>query len=122
MRPYCLMMVLICWPHPLAIGSADLTQDLLEAARLGKNDVIQALLSRGANVDVRSLIGETALMQAAEKGHVEVVETLLGRHADVNAQDKLGWTAVMRAATEGHSKVLEQLLVAGASPGLKNRN
>src|SRR5262245_45246583 len=103
MRHACLVTVLIYGSGPLDSDGADLTRDLLEAARLGKADAIQALLGGGANVNGRNLIGETALMQAAEKGHLEVVERLLGRRAEVNAQDKLGWTALMHAADEGHS-------------------
>ena len=72
MRHDCLILVLLVWPSSLAAG-VDLTQDILQAARQGKSDVLQALLAKGANVDARNLVGETALMQAAEKGHAEVV-------------------------------------------------
>ena len=121
MRHLCLI-VLLSWLPAKCVADADLTHELLSAARRGQADTIQALLAQGSNVDTRNLVGETALIQAAEKGRLEVVELLITHHAEVNAQDKLGWTALMRAAYEGHLKVMERLIAAGATLSLKNRH
>lgn len=69
-------------------GRASSPGALLDAARPGEADRIQALLREGADASARlSASGETALMLAALRGHLEVVRVLVGARADVNAQD-----------------------------------
>lgn len=49
---------------------------LIEAARSGHNDVVQALLVGGADVKLKDKQGKTSLMYAAEGGHTETVKLL----------------------------------------------
>src|SRR5207249_9228545 len=70
------IILLIFWLRSSSVGGADLTDELLLAARQGQTDVIRALLASGANVDAKNFAGETALMQAAERSHTDVVELL----------------------------------------------
>ena len=49
---------------------------------------INLLLSRGADINARNLIGQSALMLAADDGDAEVVKLLLAKGADPNAKDK----------------------------------
>nr|CDS29397.1 ankyrin repeat protein [Hymenolepis microstoma] len=55
------------------------------------------LLERGANVNVETINGETALSVAAEKGNVECVELLLQHDAFINVVNKDGETPLMLA-------------------------
>lgn len=49
------------------------------AASHGRRDVAQALLARGAEVNLRDDEGSTALMCASEHGHADVARLLLAR-------------------------------------------
>lgn len=49
---------------------------LIEAARLGHNDVVASLLIAKADVNAKNKQGKTALMLAAEGGHEESVRLL----------------------------------------------
>jgi dipeptidyl aminopeptidase/acylaminoacyl peptidase/outer membrane protein assembly factor BamB len=94
----------------------DLTVGLWEAAKKGDGKVVQALLERGADPDIRTPYGATALHYAADKGHAEVARALLEHKADVNARDTfygarpLDW-AVMRS----RAAVIRLLVRAGAA-------
>ena len=88
MRHDCLILVLLFWPGSLAAGGVDLTQDFLEAARQGKSDVLQALLAKGANPNIRDTEGRTPLYLAAAAGHDSLVELLLNNAAQPDLADR----------------------------------
>lgn len=50
---------------------------LHEAARLGREKMVQLLLQSGADPDPRSSFGLTPLALAAQSGHLEIVQILL---------------------------------------------
>src|SRR5689334_1427287 len=50
---------------------------LIEAARFGHDDVVQALLIAKADVNVKNKQGKTALMLASEGGHDDCVRLLM---------------------------------------------
>jgi ankyrin repeat protein len=58
---------------------------LIYAANHGY-EMVEALLTKGADVNAKANNGSTALMAAAQTGHIEIVEALLARGADVNAK------------------------------------
>jgi ankyrin repeat protein len=75
------------------------------------------LASLGANVNVASKEGATAVGLASQDGHDSVVRVLASLGADVNASCKRGWTPLMMmAARMGHVEVVAELLKAGALP------
>jgi len=55
---------------------ADGNTALIEAARFGHDDVVQALLIAKADASVKNKQGKTALMLASEGGHDECVRLL----------------------------------------------
>ena len=57
---------------------------LMRAALDGQTQTVEALLSRGANVNARNHEGRTALMFAVINLHTSTVQTLLRFGADVN--------------------------------------
>lgn len=63
---------------------------LMIAVQFGKDDKIAFLLSRKADVKVRSDDGRTALFYAVEAGQVDVIAKLLTAGADANARDAGG--------------------------------
>ena len=88
--------------------------DLFAAVEQGSVEVVQALLSHGADVNKSDKHGKTALFAAAEQGNVEVVQALLSHGADVNKSDSDGWTALFAAAEQGSVEVVQALLSHGA--------
>lgn len=77
--------------------AADPAEDLLAAAKKGKNAQVRALLDRGANLEAKDRDGRTPLMLAAQYGRVETVRLLLAKGAQPGARDRRGWNAYMLA-------------------------
>jgi hypothetical protein len=77
-------------------------------------DVLGQLVDLGADVDVVSSRGMTAVMIAAENGHQEAVSFLLARGTDVLASDVLeGTPSVSFAARQGHFECIKVLVDEG---------
>jgi ankyrin repeat protein len=72
--------------------------DLIFEAGRGNTAAVQALLTRGADVNARKNDGLTALMMASQNGHYDVVGVLLAKGANVNARRNDGVTALMMAS------------------------
>ena len=88
--------------------------DLLEAANLGDEDTLHALLAQGRNVTTRNDKGETALIIAARQGHETCARILVNAGSDVNALSIHGQTALMGATRNGHASIVSMLLSHGA--------
>ncbi len=82
---------------------------LMFAVNKGKGELVIFLISRGADVNNRSLNGRTALMCAAKKGHIKIVALLLKHGADAATIDKAGNTALSLAKKKGHAKIVKLL-------------
>ncbi|XP_037111460.1 protein TANC2 isoform X1 [Syngnathus acus] len=79
-------------------------------AHLGHGDAVALLLDHGAQVDIQSQDGLTALGFAASAGHLDVI-TLLSQHkAKVGHVDSSGRCVAVHAAQRGHLHVLRFLL------------
>jgi len=100
---------------------------LYEAAFLGEDAFVAALIEAGATVDFRtalpgfgaaSSVGWTPLMIAAAEGHEPVVVRLIAAGADVNARNARGRTALMFAASYGFRSIAETLLENGADANI----
>jgi uncharacterized protein len=77
--------------------------------------ISKLLLEKGADVEVRDGMGNTALMGVAFKGLLKMANLLIvGFGADVNAQNKAGGTPLTFAATFGQYEMVELLLNHGA--------
>ena len=76
--------------------------------------VVKALISKGADVNIKDNLGLAPLHQAAIKGSVDVVALLLAKGADLNAKDNYQQTALQWAAMKGKRSVEEVLKNAGA--------
>lgn len=85
-------------------------------------EVIQQILTRGADVNLINKNGKSALMFAADTDpDGECISLLIKAKADVNAQDNAGWTALMYAAARLSDKNVKILLEAGANKILVNK-
>ena len=75
--------------------------DLLMSAHLGHADLLELLLDRGAEVNMQSNSGISALMIACFVGNTEMVELLLHHGAQVNMRDSAGVSALIIASAAG---------------------
>lgn len=88
---------------------------LIVAAYRGCASLIQDLLARAPNTEVKGGAGITPLIAAAAHGKHKAVRSLLERGARTEATDPNGCTALVRAAWRGHTKAVEALLEGGAN-------
>jgi len=94
---------------------------LMWAAGQGREAVAQALVARGALVDLRTADAVTALMNAASQGQLGTAALLLAAGADVDAQRADGWSALEWAAAEGRAEMIELLLAKRANLEARDR-
>ena len=99
---------------------------LLEAAGEGDIKAVKLLLAEGADVNVKSATGETALHVAGIKCVRGVAKALLEAGADVNAQTNDGaamlmtplhWYVNMNSCS---TEDIDELLQAGADTNIRN--
>merc|ERR1712055_963744 len=89
-------------------GEVDLGHALFFAALLGRVQIVQALLEKGAKVDVtEGFYGDTALIAASEAGNLDVVKQLLEAGADKDARDGYELTALHKAARKNRLDVVK---------------
>jgi len=92
---------------------------ILIAAEAGNSDIVQLLLSEGADPNTQSARKQSALAIAAENGHLETVRTLLAAGAYHTysihglSEDKYK-QPIEFAQDNGHEKVVQLLKYSGA--------
>ena len=107
---------------------AQLTPELIAAAKQGDEAAVSALLACGADANAVDHGGETALMHAAHHGHTGCISSLVAGGAVVdqaNGAQANGdpWpTALMVGAVQGHIEACRQLLELGADVKLKAKS
>lgn len=96
---------------------------LMRSVEFGHVQILQALISSGANVNAQNNFGETALMAAmrTKEGGPICTKILIKAGANVNATNNHGMTAIMFAAGYGHVETLKALLDAGASTKIEGK-
>ena len=82
---------------------------LMEAAVRGDDVSVRRFLESGANPNLISKSGQTALMLAIGEGHTDIVKVLLEYKADPDIKDSLGMTARMYASIFRHEDIVSQL-------------
>jgi ankyrin repeat protein len=106
----------------------------LRAALAGDISLMRLLLEKGADPNISTLAGTTALMAAAgvnwmsdqtftesKEDLMEAVKLCLDKGADVNAKNSMGVTAVIGAANRGSDEILEFLVKRGARLDVKDK-
>jgi len=84
---------------------------MMVARKEWEPETIEFLLERGADVNVRTFNGRTALYVAAANGRTQHVRMLLEAGADVNLRNQAGDTA-MKAAHDDNHTIAEQMIRA----------
>jgi len=86
------------------------------AAFWGRNRVANALIAKGADVNMTGRNnGWTPLHCAGRKGYMRMVVILVAAGANVHMRDKAGETPAEQAAWFGHKAVAEYLVAHGAA-------
>ncbi|KAL4997164.1 ankyrin repeat-containing domain protein [Aspergillus recurvatus] len=78
--------------------------------------IIELLLRKGADVNVKSVTGQNALHFATSKANISTVRTLLENKCSARVKDKRGQLPLHRAAAIGSTPIIQVLLKEGRSP------
>ena len=110
-------------------AQSDRTKDtaLAVACSAGRQEVVEILVARNANLEHRNLSDYTPLSLAASAGHVTIIRLLLDHGADINSRSgsKLGISPLMLASMNGHVQAVQTLLDRGSDVNAQietNRN
>lgn len=106
----------------------------LRAALSGDIEVMRLLLDKGADPNIATEAGTTALMAAAgvnwvtgqtytesKQAQLEALQLCLQKGGDVNAANSMGVTAVMGASNRGADDIIEFLFKHGAKLDVKDK-
>ena len=85
-------------------------------ANLDDINLVNALLEKNADVNLKDSEGNTALMWAAYSEHddPEIIRAILKRGAEINAKANDGSTALSWAMKKGNTKTVSLLKQSGA--------
>jgi len=106
--------------YNFAMKSTELQPPLYYAAILGLASVVQAMLTKGANVYYLPKCGQSGrplrspLHAAIARGHDSVVRLLLSHGAGIHTEDEFGRTPLQVACEHGRLRTAELLLEEGA--------
>ena len=87
---------------------------LMAAARKGHTEIVELLLSKGADLHLQNDEQGTALIAAARNGQFKTVDLLLTKGADINGQNAKQGFALNTAARNAYNRTVELLLAKGA--------
>ena len=111
-----LMGVALVFLCALAGIAADISPEMLTAARDGKLDDIKELLAKGEDANAANADGVTALMVAATENRLTIVRVLLDAGADARMKTASGKTAAFFASGKGNTEVASILEAAASKP------
>lgn len=97
------------------------TTALEHAVRNANREMVQLLLSAGANVNLKNTSGETALMMLDGDATSDLVWDIINVGAKVNLKDNFGNTALMRAAITNNLEAVKTLIDAGAEVDARDK-
>lgn len=83
---------------------------LIEGAANGRNNIVQSMLEKGADISHRDRNGDTALHRAIQNGHNDIALFLLHRGANKMAKGFKGATPLIIAARCGFLELVKSLL------------
>lgn len=104
------------------LPSPERLQELLfDASRMGRDDIIPALLQAGAEIEGRDSRGYTPLVLASYNGRDTTTELLLSLGAKPDGAVEVGAnSALMGVAFKGYASIARTLIAAGADVNFTN--
>jgi ankyrin repeat protein len=101
--------------HPnTRVGGIINTPYLFKLITLNQKSVIQVLVEKGADVNLKDLGGYTALMMAVQNNYDDLAEFFIQKGVDINTANEQGEKAIDIAVIRDNLKSVELLLAAGA--------
>ncbi len=97
------------------------TTELMVAAALGNERIVEALLNKGADINKKNVQKMDPLMFAVNKNNKTIVELLIQKGALVNEADSHGWSPIMVAARKGYGDIANILLQKNDNNALLNK-
>ncbi len=102
----------------IAAGAHCSPSTLTKAISEQSDDIVQALLDGGADVNAADTWGNTPISEAIDTGNIQLMRTLISHGAGINRQQRV-WTtestnALGLAASRGKHEMVQLLLEAGA--------
>ncbi|CAG9310782.1 unnamed protein product [Blepharisma stoltei] len=82
---------------------------LLLASQLGKLEMVEYLVSRGADLNARDFEGNTPLMMAVIHEQTDVIKALVSFGAKLDLKDNYGYTAIDKAESRGYQNIVNFL-------------
>ncbi len=76
-------------------------------------DVVEKLLTKKTNLDIKDKQGRTALHHTQWKGNYKIARLLIAAGANINESDHAGFTILNYAAILGHTKLVVILILSG---------
>jgi 26S proteasome non-ATPase regulatory subunit 10 len=80
------------------------------------DELVDLLLSKSADPDIKTNNGQTALFFACSKSNLDTVKKLLSNKASARVKDKRGQMPLHRAAAVGNVPIVKLVLGEGRSP------
>jgi ankyrin repeat protein len=112
MRAWSLAVILLIG----TTGASWASESLVDAVRWEHKAEAIKLIKGGADVDIPSVDGTTALHWAAYNDDVDLVKRLVDKGANPNARNNYNYTPMQAAAVVADPAVVKLLLKAGADP------
>ncbi len=119
-----LIITLFLFLNSVAFAGTTENKALLIAAGSGDLAKVSQLISEGADVNYKTLSGDTALIQASTFHHADVISKLIDNGANVKMQRNDGATALMFASKMrcSHPDIIGKFLANGADVQVKMPN
>jgi len=83
-------------------------------------ELLDYLISKGADLAAKNNAGDTILHSAARAGRLDAIEYLLGKGIDINAKNSVNATPLHHAVLNDHLKAVEYLVDHGADIDAKD--
>ena len=95
---------------------------LMRAAKEGRLDIVDELLSLGVDISVTNADGCNALWLACYNGSHAIIDRLIQAGIDIDRQNDTGATCLMYVASNSKPDLVSLLLERGANPRLANHD
>lgn len=108
--------------HPIDINYVDLqgASSLMYAAYHGFSDVVDYLIYKNADLNIKSGLGSTALIYALYKHNPYIVQQLIIKGADLDIKTNRRRTALTTAISKGLNEIALLLIDGGADQSIKD--
>jgi len=95
---------------------------MVRAVYFNHSNIVSFLLSKGADPNLSTPDGETALHWAIKCGHPKLAELLIKNNANAVVQDKWGISPLQLVIENGYAEILEMLIAKGTKLDSKEKH